>query len=108
MIAPTLAKSSAQIMGDYVTTNLSTIKDAANALIKPSGWFGSGATGMKDKAGWKNKYPNIDSTILDNLYDYVSKNMTAGTGDGSSPSDFINKVFAGTSSNVANSLMTTW
>ena len=71
--------------------------------------MGSSSAGLKDETTWKNKYTGkIDSSILDSLYGYVKLNLGPGTADGTSPSNFIKKVFDGTPANVTSSLMTSW
>lgn len=109
MLTPSLTKNAFPIISTYVTSNLGNIKNAAKDLVQGSGWINKSKPGLQDKVGWENKYKgSVDPEILNNLYDYVSLNITPGSDYEKNPSSFINAFFAGTPSQVATSLMTTW
>lgn len=114
-ISASTSQPTQKLVSEYVLSNLGTIKSATSQLVSgSSGWFSKNKQpGLKDPEGWKNDYKNLDSGILDMLYNLASNQIQPGSTYANNPSVFINELFAGQNDkeqadNVASILGQSW
>lgn len=115
MITPSLNKASYSLVSDYVLKNLPSIKKAATQLVSgKSHWFSKNeSSGLVDESAWKKSFSNINSGVLDDLYNTAKINITPGSAYEKDPSTFVSALFSGVddksiANNLTSSIMSTW
>lgn len=107
MLTPTLSQSAYPVVSGYVKSNLGTIKKAVQQLVTDK------KNGLSNKTGWMSNFSNLDSGILEDIYNMASKNIIPGSTYEKNPSSFVDAVFQGSNdsavaSNVTSILMSSW
>ena len=98
MISPSLAYAAEPTYSSYISANLKTVKSAATDLANN---ISKNKTAAADKSWWFNKYKNIDSNVLNDLYNFEVINIMPGSTYAKDPSSFVSTMFQGSTDQAA-------
>ena len=95
---PTFNQNANDLVSNYVLGNIDSIKSATKDLVTESKpWFSKNKKpGLEDKETWKESYSDLDSNLLDSLYNLTNNIFAADDSYKSNPDKYLTDLLSGT------------